>query len=264
MRQPSGLGIWVAFAGQVGGHAAIADVLPALGVSWVAPRGGAGATRDSSWSQELARDAVARYHSAGIAVFPWIYSRPISYRYEIELFRRFIDEGADGVILDAEVSWDRGHRDAATRYMTELDAALPDTFVADAPWAYPSYHPGFPFVEFGRRVNARMPQTYWTEFDRRGPRYHLPRIDAEWAAFHAANAEVARPVCPIGVTYGVEHPSHPPGLFNLDDLEFFLERYADRPAASLYTYEAAVYADRVARRGVLEFLRSRGTAQTSP
>ena len=101
-----------------------------------------------------------------------------------------------------------------------------------------------------------MPQAYWTEIDNRGARYHLPRIDADWTAFHAKNPTARKPVWPIGVTYGHEHPSRPPGIFSVDDLGFFLARYAGSPI-SLYTYEAALYAQKVTKANAIDFLRSR-------
>jgi len=255
--------MWIAFAAQAGGHAAIADALPALGIKWVAPRGGAGGFRDASWSRWTARDSVKHYHDAGLAVYPWLFSRPWSWQNEIALFQQFIDEGADGIIIDAETPWDRAQRDRAARYMAALDKALPDVWIADAPWAYPSYHPDFPFVEFGQRMNARLPQAYWTEFDNQGARHHLPLIDAQWAALHAKHPGIARPVCPIGVVYGHEHPSRPPGVLTLDDVAFFLDRYEGSPV-SLYTYEAALYADKTIHPGTLDMLRDRATPTTPP
>ncbi|MBI2388626.1 MAG: hypothetical protein HYV09_03330 [Deltaproteobacteria bacterium] len=249
MIEPQGLGFWVAFAGAVGGHERIVTRLGELGAKWIAPRAGEGASRDRNWQPKAAKEHVRRYHDAGLRVFPWLYSRPWTYRAEVALLKQLVDEGADGVIIDAETPWDRGQRATALRYMEALDKALPDVFVADAPWAYPHFHPGFPFAEFATRVNARMPQAYWSEIDNRGARYHLPRIDDDWAKFHAANPKSVRPVWPIGVTYGHEHPSRPPGAFKPDDLELFLDRYGDRPA-SLYSFEAA-------REPALSVLRSR-------
>lgn len=236
MNTPEGLGMWVAFAGLAGGHEKIADALPPLGVRWVAPRGGEGPYRDARWKESAPH--VRRYQERGIRVYPWLYSRPWSWKSEVELFKRFVDEGADGVIIDAESPWDSGQRTTALRFMEALEKALPGVFIADAPWAYPNYHPGFPFAEFATRVNARMPQAYWTEFDNRGAAYHLPRIDDAWVKLHAAKPASLRPVWPIGVTYGREHAPHPPGSFARADLECFLVRYAGIPA-SLYTFEAA-------------------------
>src|SRR5207248_815938 len=83
----------------------VAGALPELGVKWVAPRGGAGGFRDASWSRWTARDSVKRYHDAGLRVYPWIFSRPWAWQNEVLLFQQFIDEGADGVIIDAEALW---------------------------------------------------------------------------------------------------------------------------------------------------------------
>ncbi len=254
MLEPNGLGIWVAFAGAAGGHERIATRLSELGARWVAPRAGEGPYRDKHWQASAAREHVRRYHEAGLRVYPWLYSRPWSWPSEVMLFKRLIEEGADGVIIDAETPWDRGQRSAALKFMEALDKALPGVFVADAPWAYPHYHPGFPFAEFATRVNARMPQAYWSEIDNRGARHHLPRIDEGWAKFHAANPKSVRPVWPIGVTYGREHPSRPPGVFKPEDLSFFLDRYADVPA-SLYSFEAA-------REPALAVLRARAAVRS--
>ncbi len=179
MPEPKGLGIWTAFAGMAGGHERIATNVASLGVSWVAPRGGESGTRDPQWSPAKAISAIKRYHAAGLRVYPWLFSRPWSYRLEIELFKQFVAEGADGIIIDAEFAWDFGQRATASRYMEELDRALPKAWIADAPWAYPAFHPGFPFAEFGRRVNARMPQCYWTEFGTASAHFNLPRIDGQ-------------------------------------------------------------------------------------
>lgn len=236
---PSGLGLWIAFAGALGGHAKAVAKAKAYGAAWVAPRAGEGRFRDPHWTPRDARAHVRRYHDAGLRVFPWLFSRPLTWRAELDLFKAFIDEGADGVILDAEAAWDSGQRATAARYMDTFGKELPDVFLADAPWAYPNYHPDFPFEEFALRVNARMPQVYWTEFDNRGAAYHLPRVDAAWDARMKKRPDLVRPILPIGVTYGYEHPSRPPGTFRTSDLELFLNRYGDRPAVSLYTLEAA-------------------------
>lgn len=236
---PKGLGLWIAFAGQLGGHEKAAAKAKAYGARWVAPRGGEGRYREAHWGVRDARAHVRRYHDAGLKVFPWVFSRPLSWRGELDLYKAFVDEGADGVIIDAEAAWDSGQKTTALRYMEACAKELPDAFIADAPWAYPNFHPGFPFEEFATRVNARMPQMYWTEFDNRGAAYHLPRIDAAWAALHAKRPSLERPLFPLGVTYGHEHPSRPPGTFRTSDLEMFLRRYDSREAVSLYSLEAA-------------------------
>src|SRR5262249_25680697 len=143
----------------------------------------------------------------------------------------------------------------AAKYMEALRKALPSTFIADAPWAYPYWHPGFPFAEFGRGVNARFPQLYWTEFGTKPATFHCPAVDHQWAMFNAAHPDAARPVQPIGVTYGHEHPSKPPGMFTLDDLRYFLDRYSARGALSLYSFEAM-------RASTRAFLETRAKAPT--
>jgi hypothetical protein len=62
----------------------------------------------------------------------------------------------------------------------------------------------------------------------------------------------AKPIWPIGVTYGSEHVSRPPGKLAVDDVEFFIDRYSGGPV-SLYTLEAA-------RSDVLDALRAHAPA----
>jgi len=243
MGQPAGLGMWIAFPSMLGGYPMIVDRLRACGVQWVAPRAGEGSKRDPSFTSK----DIELLRRAGLAVYPWIFSRPASWQGEVQLFREIVDEGADGVIIDAEVAWELNgdHHDAAARYMDALDAALPkDTFVADAPWPYPSYHAKFPFAEFGRRVNARMPQGYWTENGKQSAAFRLPQYDAEWERWNAAHPDVVRPVWNIGITYGAKEMKKwgakqlPPGEITPEDVNVFLDRYPTLPI-SLYSFEAA-------------------------
>ena len=253
MRAPTGVGIWIAFPSMLGlNPLGIATMLKLANFDWVAPRGGEGSHIDTNWTAAHTRACA----DLGIPTYRWIFSRPGSWHAEVQSARRFQDEGDAGYIIDAESAWERpGLFDVASLYCEELDAKLGSNyFIADAPWPYVSYHwaldvhgkpvSGFPFHAFAPRMNARMPQAYWTEISNQGARHHLPRIDMEWQKFNARFPELARPVWPIGITYGKAEMKRwgsqqlPPGEITAEDLEFFDDRYRLGPR-SYYSREAA-------------------------
>lgn len=243
MHEPFGTGFWIAFPRMIarGDPQAIVETLLRVGASWVAPRGCEGATRDIAWTARHTQ--LCNDH--GIRVYRWAFSRPQTYRQECAFAREWRTEGDSGFIIDAEAAW--AHRDAeAVAYGAELRTMLgKDYFVADSPWPYISLHPEYPWLPFAQFVNARMPQAYWTEISADGAGVHLPRIDAEWEAFAAHHPRHARPVYPVGVTYGRREIARwntktlPPGELAITDVVQFLARYGARQTCSLYSLEAA-------------------------
>lgn len=253
MKTPVGQGIWTAFPSMLGlSPKALATVFYLSGFDWVAPRGADGAYVDKNWTAEHTRAC----NDVGVGVYRWVFSRPSSWQQEVDIAARFKDEGDAGFIIDAEMPWQApGLFDIASKYCDALDSKLgPDYFIADAPWPYVSYHwaldvhgkpvSGFPFHSFAGRMNARMPQSYWTEISGQGAQYHLPRIDAEWQKFDERFPDLARPVWPIGITYGKAEMKRwgsqqlPPGEITPEDVAFFDARYA-RGVRSYYSREAA-------------------------
>jgi hypothetical protein len=254
MQTPSGAGCWLAFPKMINGGspAAIVEFLQHLGVKWVAPRGGEGVRKDNNWTAAHTKAC----NDVGVGVYRWIFSRPQSWGGEVALVETFKADGDAGYIIDAEVAWETNGdwRLEASRYVEALDKKLgSDFFIADAPWPYVFSHmnantqKGFPFVEFGARMNMRMPQSYWTEISSAGAQYHMPRIDAQWEKFHLMHPEVKRPVCHIGITYGsVElkkwgSQQLPPGTITPADVEYFDQRYRGgngKACRSFYSGEA--------------------------
>jgi hypothetical protein len=249
MAAPTGRGMWIAFGNMIakGDLDGIVAKLTAAKLSWVAPRAAVNGQRDGFFDATKLPTFIAKCAAAGILVYPWLYSRPTTWKSEIGLMQKFIAEGAAGVIIDAEDPWmsaDPAMKANAARYMDEMRAALPDTWIAHCPFSYVQYHEGtFPYVEFGRGCDYVMDQLYWTEFSGAGAKAHCEKVDAQWAAWAAKHPDAYKGRTPIGVTYGSElgpkwkMAKAPPGPFRGDDLRFFLDRY-DGPK-SVYTLEAA-------------------------
>ncbi len=251
MKTPVGLGFWLAFPKMIGDGkpGTIVSKLLGVGAKWVAPRGGDGGNRDNAWTKAH----TAACNAAGIPVYRWQYSRGATWQKQVPLAQAFQDEGDAGYIDDAEAHWEVGgdFRSHADAYMTELDKKLGrDYYIADAPWPYIYYHmkpngEGFPAKQFAGRCNARMPQCYWSEVSAAGAQHHLPAMDAQWARFDKENPTLARPVLPIGITYGRSEIQKwgasqlPPGEIKVEDVAFAYARYCTRLAHSYYSLEAA-------------------------
>ena len=222
---PSGLGIWSAFGLQGKSAAHHVDLLVSIGAGWFAPR-----------ADLLTRmpDLVNLCHKSAIQVFPWRYVTPNSAGMnDVASYRALVvGMDCDGIILDAEIEWDK---DPAASYRAlsfgeRLRAALPDTWIADAPWPWIASHPGYPTAAFAEFCDARLPQAYWTEIGV-SVAVCLERTSREWDAWERKNPSLVRPVYPIGVTYS--RPGHD---VSMTEVNAFLDA---EPGASLYSLEAA-------------------------
>lgn len=230
---------WVAFPKMIhgGSPSAIVDTLLHYGATGVAPRGGVGGGRDDAWSAAHTRACL----DAGLAVHPWIFSHPHSIAEETELARRLVvDEGATGYIIDAELPWnhDSGRpywSGRAIEYGEKLREALGGRPIWDAPWSHIAWHPSFPILAFDGFVDKHCPQYYWTEHGLSLDTCML-RCSAQWA-----RSGCARPIDPIGVTYGDSDlrplGAHCPASLVMGDVDRFLDRYGGQ---HLYTLEMAM------------------------
>jgi len=255
MIAPSGIGGWIAFRQRIGTAAAAAALAIELGCAWVAPRAGAGGINDPAFlpppakrgDREALKAAICAeikaYHDAGLLVFPWLYSRPGSWRAEVEAFALLVECGADGIIIDAEIEWGN-HESDAVAYGRALRLALGDTWIADAPWPWIRSHPEYPERAFAAFVDARLPQDYWCEINRAGARADVARQQAEWSSVFAdpkRTADELDPIWPVACTYGraeLIHAGAPPcpGEMVPDDLDWFLDAHEGQPV-SLYSLE---------------------------
>lgn len=252
-KAPSGLGLWIAFEGMITPGKSVKNTIAqakAMGAKWVAVRGGGNRSADKTRllrDAELPADAIKEYKEAGLDVYVWVFSYPDASlrRDEIALYRDFIAEGADGIIINAEVSWKVPQANAlAEQHVSDIRAALGDVWVAHAPFALPIFHQDFPYNGFAG-LDAILTQLYWTEFGDAGLKPWIERYNKQWSEFKAKNPKIAQqPVHPIGVTYGKELGKKwgmkqvPPGEFHVADLDLFMDTFADDPMPSLYTLEA--------------------------
>lgn len=252
---PRNLGGWIAFRSKIGTAAQAAALAVSLGCSWVAPRAGDGSINDAAFLapagkrgdleavKAAIRAEIAAYHEAGLLVFPWLYSRPGSWRSEVEAFALLMECGADGVIIDAEIQWG-AHAAEAAAYMTALRAKLGDVFIADAPWPWILAHPEYPERAFADGTDARLVQAYAAEINRAGLRACIAEQEREWAKRYADPARApgeVDPIWPVACTYGRDEllaAGAPPcpGETTADELGWFLDTYPDRPV-SLYSLE---------------------------
>jgi hypothetical protein len=197
----------------------------------------------------LAEEACQSLVNAGLEVYPWRYSRggKSNWTRELEGYKRDLEWGAQGIVVDAEIHWGNEHKDEAHLFVDELLEL--NCFVADAPWPYIGWHPEYPDA-FGR-LHARMPQLYWTEISAQGAKHHMTQMRKQWAAWEAKQRSegkdyLIKPLWPIGVTYGKDELAKLgakgcPGTFYLQDLKDFIAMNEEDPKAlwSLYSLEAS-------------------------
>lgn len=238
----SRVGIWQAFARvPYDSTPRIVEALVGVRAGWYAPR-----------ADILARfpDLVQRCHDAGIGVYPWLYITPsTAVNGDVARFVGLMQRGCDGAIIDAEVEWDKdpNARQHAADFGVELRRALPDAWIADAPWPWIGWHPTYPTAEFAAFVDARLVQAYANEIGVDVAKC-MARTRADWNAWDAAHPTLARPVLPIGDTYNAVSKVSTADLLAFIDGEF---------GASLYSLEACDVS-------VLEMLRERAAKPQLP
>lgn len=248
MTAPTGIGMWIAWNGPATTSLTptmIAEQARARGLSWLAIKTGA-ASEGTRWLAHGA-ELIARCHDAGIKVYGWLYSMPGSWQDEVAHVARVLGQGADGYVLDAETEWEWApgvehfspidRRPTAAAYMAALRARVgEDAFIAHAPIWRPQSHERFPYVEFGERCSAVMPQFYWAAAGQSATTF-CSRADDAWRTFAAAHASAAKPVLPIGITYGAgDGWDNFPGRLTAEDVTAFVDRY---PVCSLFSWDAA-------------------------
>ncbi len=268
---PRGEGGWLAFESAVDPGAKAKDLAVTIercqsaGVTWIAPRAGAGGGNDVSFNEE----SIQAYLSAGLLVLPWIFPYKATEARVIAGFKRWFLSGAHGVIINAEFEYQpatalearalvAGIRDAWAEAQGErMSKGLP--VIADAPFiahAPPDYlgagigHAlSDELVALDEECDAIMPQIYAWEHNDRGHVFHLERV----MAGYAKRGLGPNKVWPVGCTYRPKQRCGKPTPLMLDegkrvadDLVAFLEHPISMAsgAASYYSLDAITWINR--------------------
>ncbi len=133
----------------------------------------------------------------GIEVWGWQYVRGRNPIGEAQLaIQRTKALGMDGFVIDAEGEYQsKSKKTAATRYMNELRAALPDLPIALSTYRFPKLHRTLPFAEFLAGCDYAMPQVYYEQ-------RHNPETQLEICVEQYMALNPARPIIPTAPIYG--------------------------------------------------------------
>jgi hypothetical protein len=212
-----GQGDWIAnmsdATNRLGGNVSAITNLPSLmislknqGMRFVIIKAGEGDTLfPSSGAPQFSRAVIEAAHDAGLWAFGYLRSFGLNVTGEIAVADYVLANGADGLVLDAEVEWERPNLPdnflLATQLCGSIRSHWPNKFVACATSALISVHEEFPYREFGFYCDAMMPQLYWLELGI-VPSNSVIRMSQEWSTWEAGLVGIwtnsAKPIIPIG------------------------------------------------------------------
>ena len=188
-----GMWIWYVEHSSGGSVPAIIAQAHASGVSTVFVKSSDGSS--NYWGQ-FSPQLVAELHAGGLKVCAWQYVYGTNPAGEAALGAQAVANGADCLVIDAEAEYE-GKYAAAQTYIADLRAKIGPAYpLALASFPYVTYHPSFPYSVFlgpgGAQFNA--PQMYWKDIE--------VSVDTVYANTYIANRIYARPIFPLGQTYG--------------------------------------------------------------
>jgi hypothetical protein len=194
-----GLGQWIWYVSKSDGGSldAIAARAHAAGVTTVFVKSSDGST--NFWSQ-FTPDLVAGLHQRGLHVCAWQYVYGTHPAGEAQLGARAAAL-ADCLVIDAEAEYE-GKYSSAQTYIQTLRAAIgPNYPVGLASFPYVDRHKSLPYSVFLGPVGAQfnLPQIYWHEIG--------VSPDVAMAHTYHENRIYARPIMPLGETYGGTPPA---------------------------------------------------------
>ncbi len=160
-----GYWIWKIPNCENGDPNAIAGVAEAAGLTHLLIKiaDGTNSYNIDSTGVDLVPPVIAAARNKSLACWGWQYV----YGYDPigeanKAIQRITQLGLDGYVVDAEAEYKQpGKATAATTFMNQLRASLPNFPIALSSYRYPSYHPQFPWVEFLTQCDLNMPQVYW-------------------------------------------------------------------------------------------------------
>ncbi len=139
-------------------------------------------------SVQFTPEVVAAGHAAGLKVFGYIYTTGANVPGEIAMADFIFQQGADGLIYDAEVEWETVGGSAAARSALAIQLCStvrsnwPNKFMGLSTWPYRAVHPNLPYKEFAYYCDVIMPQAYWIELGDT-PTQCVTRINNEWTSW---------------------------------------------------------------------------------
>lgn len=196
----SGRGIWIWYLDQSAGGdlAKIASQAKAAGATTLFIKAADG----TNWWPQFDAQTLATLKAQGLKVCAWQYIYGVNPRYEAALGARAAALGADCLVTDAEIEFQRaGGYKAAQAYVAELRSRVgADYPLGLSSFAYVDYHGAFPYSAFlgpgGEQFN--LPQVYWRDFG--------TSPDEALARSWSWNSIYGRPMAPIGQLYGKPKP----------------------------------------------------------
>jgi hypothetical protein len=193
-----GMWIWYVDKSEGGDLNQIAAHAHQAGATTVFIKSSDGST--NYWSQ-FSPQLVSALKAQGLHVCAWQYVYGTHPDGEAALGARAASTGADCLVIDAEAEYE-GRYGAAQTYIKDLRAAVgPNYPIALASFPYVDYHPQLPYSVFlgpgGAQFNA--PQMYWYEIG--------TSVDRVYSHTYTFNRIYARPIEPLGQTYGGAPPS---------------------------------------------------------
>jgi hypothetical protein len=188
-----GMWIWYLSASNGGDLAAIAARAQAAGIKTLYVKSSDGAS--NYWSQ-FSPALVAQVHALGLNICAWQYVYGNNPAGEAALGIRAMQNGADCLVVDAEVEYD-GKYAAAQTYMQDLRAGVGASYpIGLASFPYVDYHESVPYSVFlgpgGAQYN--VPQIYWHAIG--------DSPDDAFAHTWVQNRIYGRVIAPLGQLYG--------------------------------------------------------------
>lgn len=141
-----------------------------------------------SGNVQFTPEVVAAGHAAGLKVFGYIYTTGANVPGEIAMADFIFNQGADGLIYDAEVEWETVGGNAAARSALAIQLCgtirtnWPNKFMGLSTWPYRAVHPNLPYKEFAYYCDVIMPQAYWVELGVT-PTACVARVNSEWTSW---------------------------------------------------------------------------------
>src|SRR2546421_4827686 len=219
----------------------LVDYLKAKGLQWVIIKAGDGndgpifnygdgttPPTNGSWTQWNA-DTIKKFHDAGIKVFGYHFvygggsvgskAATTTPEGEKQVAEDIMAVGGDGLVIDAEGAWETlPNKDTiAADYCQSFRDKYPYSFLAYAPFVYPSLHSGFPYATFGKFSDVVMPQAYWKTISRaQTPEKMVTDMDTEFRALYSRFAQLGqassiKPIVPIAQGYDPSSTKITPG-----------------------------------------------------